>query len=189
MAAVALSHERLEIYRIKNITGTRFARFPGSPRRSQPESHEAFAARAELTSTARSGDDRRHAIGRLVGHGGSHRANHMSQPRMPAPTGIARHILALQLTTPVSEALSDRPRRSQYSRCVSPFSRHASKCPRHNALTASRSCNRSRPIPPSSSMTSGQDKIAPPQLTISRAKNGRSRSFPDLAENFPDTPI
>jgi hypothetical protein len=52
------------------------------------------------------GDDRRHAVRSLVGHGGSHRANHMSQPRMPAPTGIAaRHILALQLATPVSEAL------------------------------------------------------------------------------------
>ena len=43
--------------------------------------------------------------------------------------------------------------------------------------------------PASSPMTSGQDKIAPPQLTTSRARNGRSRRFPDLAENFPDTPI
>jgi hypothetical protein len=52
------------------------------------------------------GDDRRHAVHSLVGHGGSHRANHKSQPRMPAPTGIAaRHILALQLATLVSEAL------------------------------------------------------------------------------------
>jgi hypothetical protein len=33
------------------------------------------------------GDERRHAVRSLVGHGGSHRANHMSQPRMPAPTG------------------------------------------------------------------------------------------------------
>src|SRR5882672_8167239 len=86
--------------------------------------------------------------------------------------------------------------------------------------------------PASFPMTSGQDKIAPPQLTTSRARNGRLRSFrrvsehpilvmygpasvpdaecssmtsfllspgirpkpwgrpfPDLAENFPDTPI
>ena len=36
----------------------------------------------------------------------SHRANHMSQLRVPAPTGIAaHHILALELATPVSEAL------------------------------------------------------------------------------------
>jgi hypothetical protein len=31
-----------------------------------------------------------------LSHGSSHRANHMSQPRMPAPTGIpTRHILAV----------------------------------------------------------------------------------------------
>ena len=53
--------------------------------------------------TRRSGDDCRHAIRSLAGHGGSHKANHMSQLRVPAPTGIAA--LALELATPVSEAL------------------------------------------------------------------------------------
>ena len=41
--------------------------------------------------------------------GASHKANHISQPRMPAPTRIAaRHILALQLTSPVSKIFSDK---------------------------------------------------------------------------------
>ena len=57
-------------------------------------------------------------------------ANHMSQPRMPAPTGIAaRHILALQLATPVSEAFQ------RYAMPLAIFAlrqsaqRHASKPP------------------------------------------------------------
>jgi hypothetical protein len=104
-------------------------------------------------------------------------ANHMSQPRMPAPTGIAaRHILALQLATPVSEALQRW--RSQYSRCVSLLSRHPSKCPRQSALTASRSCNRSRPTSRPPAMTSGQDAIAPPQLTTEPCQKWTLTNFP-----------
>lgn len=60
----------------------------------------------------------------------------MSQPWMSAPTGIAaRHILALQLATPVSEALQ------------------------REAMPA-KPCRKSTLTP-----------------------------FPDLAKNFPDTPI
>ena len=111
----------------------------------------------------------------LVGH----RANHISQPRMPAPTGHRGppHPRASVGHASFRSSSAIGPWRSQYSRCVSPLSRHASKLPRHSALTASRLCNRSRPTPPSSPMTSGQDKIAPPHLKQpSRARNGRSQT-------------
>jgi len=68
----------------------------------------------------------------------------------------------------------------------------ASKCPRHNALTASRSMQPEPSHPASfpNDLGSRQNRASPAHnLTTSRARNGRSRSFPDLAENFPDAPI
>jgi hypothetical protein len=79
----------------------------GAAKYGHAQRHDAkVSPQLRLRHSHSTGGQSRHAIRRLAGHGGSHRANHMSQPRMPAPTGIAaRHILALQLATPVSEAL------------------------------------------------------------------------------------